>query len=222
MRPKSVKLFEVLYLVSLGIGLVNTSLGWENLTQKAGVGSLLSVLAGTFLITVVLVLLISRKGSNVARWVLVVMFALGAIPYITSLAGMFAQNPIIAFLAAVQVTLQVIALCLVFRPDTKPWFIKAEAGPASASGVEEMNWRSGLIRFSIVLTVLWTVASFYLMAGELSKVMMPFAFDPNYNEIYAGAWWAYVVVGFMYWAGGAALWWSFLYTGFWIAKRLRR
>jgi hypothetical protein len=133
MRPKSVKLFEVLFLVSLGIGLVISSLGWENLTQKAGAGSVLSVLAGTFLITVVLVLLISRKGSNVARWVLVVMFALGAIPYIPSLAGIFAQNPIIALLAAVQITLQVIALCLVFRSDTKPWFIKAEAGPDSGT-----------------------------------------------------------------------------------------
>ena len=85
-----------------------------------------------------------------------------------------------------------------------------------------MNWRSGLIRFSIVLTVLWAVASAYIAGSLLSGPMMAFALDPDWSEIYAETRWSYMGLAAIYWAGGAAIWWAFLYTGFWIAKGFRR
>ena len=87
----------------------------------------LIVQAAVLLIVLGVVLLVSRKGSNIARWVLVVFFVLGAIIYIPSAARMFAQNPVIALLASVQIMLQVAAIYFVFRPDAKPWFQKTSA-----------------------------------------------------------------------------------------------
>lgn len=124
-RPRSVELFEVMYLVSLGIGLILSSLSWGYLTQIAGAGFVLFVQAGTLLFVLVLVLLVSRKGSNIARWVLVVMFVLGAIAYIPSAAWMFAINPITAVLAAIQIAFQVIGMWYIFSSDAKPWFQKS-------------------------------------------------------------------------------------------------
>ena len=74
-----------------------------------------------------LVLAVSRKGSNIARWVLVVLFLLGAIMFIPSYAVMFAQNPANVVLSSVQIALQVAAIYFVFRPDAKPWFRKTSA-----------------------------------------------------------------------------------------------
>jgi len=86
-----------------------------------------------------------------------------------------------------------------------------------------MNWRSGLIRFSIVLTVLWAVASF-LIAGHQGGVLFE-GYSMNtlvWSVVHEEAMQAHLKVAAIYWAGGAALWWAFLYTGFWIAKGFRR
>ena len=127
MRPKSVEWFELLFLISIGLGVVSSALLWEQLTQIAGAVFTLIVQAATLLILLGVVLLVSRKGSNIARWVLVVFWVLGAIMYIPSMAGMFAQNMVAAVLSSVQIALQVVAIYFVFRPDAKPWFQKTSA-----------------------------------------------------------------------------------------------
>lgn len=124
MRPKSVERFELLFLISLGLGLVNSALTWDQTSQMAGVVFSLIVQVGVLLIILGLVLAVSRKGSNIARWVLVAMFLLGAIMFIPTYAGMFALNPIVVVISSVQIALQVAAIYFVFRPDAKPWFQK--------------------------------------------------------------------------------------------------
>ena len=124
MRPKPVERFELLFLVSLGIGVVNSALQWEQLTQMASAWFILIVQAAVLLMLLGLVLLISWKGSNIARWALVVLFVLGSVMYIPSAAGMLVQNPTAAVLSSIQIALQVAAIYFVFRPDAKPWFQK--------------------------------------------------------------------------------------------------
>ena len=129
MRPKSVERFELLFLVSLGVGVVISALLWEQL-QMAGAWFALiveAVTAATLLIVLGLVFLVSRKGSNIARWVLVVFFVPEAIMYIPTMAVMLAQNPVVAVLSSGQIALQVAAIYFVFRPDAKPWFQKTSA-----------------------------------------------------------------------------------------------
>ena len=124
MRPKSIERFELLFFVSLGIGIVTSALGWDQISQMAGVLPTLAVQVLTLLIVLSLVLLVSRKRSNIARWVLVAFFVIGTVIYIPNMARLFAQNPLVTVLSSVQIVLQVAALYFVFRPDAKPWFQK--------------------------------------------------------------------------------------------------
>lgn len=78
------------------------------------------------LVMLVLVLLVSRRKSIIARGLLVGIFALGTLIYIPHMFVMLLINPISAGLAAIQVTLQAIALYFVHRADAKPWFSKIE------------------------------------------------------------------------------------------------
>lgn len=124
MRPKSIERFEALFLVSLGIGIVTSALNWDFLSQSAGVGFTLAVQAGTLLIMLTLVLLVSRRRSNISRWILMILFVIGSIAFIPGTAELFAQSPITAILAAIQIAMQVTAFYFAFRPDSKPWFTK--------------------------------------------------------------------------------------------------
>ena len=183
MRPKSVERFELLFLVSLGVGVVNSTLLWEQLAQMGGAEFTLIVQAVTLLIVLGMVLLVSRKGSNIARWVLVVFFVLGTIMYIPSMAGMLAQNPVAAVLSSVQIALQVAAIYFVFRPDAKPWFQKPEEVSLAVGGaggdhsaiyrkVQPMNktklyiWIAALAAGSLI----WGMLMDVVISGRLSLV----------------------------------------------------
>jgi ABC-type proline/glycine betaine transport system permease subunit len=119
-----VERFELLFLISLGLGVVISALNWQQLTQMAEAVFTLTVQAVVLLIMLGVMLLVSRKGSNIARWVLVVLFVLGAIMYIPAMVVTFAQNPVTALLSSVQIAFQVSAIYFVFRPAAKPWFQK--------------------------------------------------------------------------------------------------
>lgn len=136
MRPKSVERFELLFLVSLGLGVVHSALKWEQLTQMTTAWVVLTTQAAILLIILGLVLLVSRRGSNIARWVLFVLFVLGGVMYIPSAAEIFAQNPVSAVLSSVQLVLQVTAMYFVFRPDAKPWFQKKASAKVKVSVTE--------------------------------------------------------------------------------------
>ncbi len=83
-----------------------------------------------------------------------------------------------------------------------------------------MNVKRGLIRFSIVLTVLWAVASFLIASDQLWDAMIIYPInDPDWNSIYSQLRQAYLLTAVVYWVAGVALWWAALYTGFWIAGR---
>lgn len=125
MRPKSVERFELLFLISLGLGVVISALNWSQFVQLAGAEFTLIVQGGVLLVMLGLVLAVSRMGSNIARWALVVGFLLGAIMFIPSYAVMLALNPANVVLSSVQIALQVAAIYFVFRPDAKPWFRKS-------------------------------------------------------------------------------------------------
>ena len=84
-----------------------------------------------------------------------------------------------------------------------------------------MNWRRGLIRFSIVLTVLWALACLYLSMSYFAPIIAKAQqWGATSQEISSYNWSIaeFAVVG---WLVGAALWWAFLYIGFWIARGFR-
>lgn len=137
MRPSSIVRFDRLYLASIAVGLVGNILEWpltmarlaEN-PDTAAMGSTATVAAGGMiaagiLIALLLWFLIARRGSNVAKWILVVftVFAVG------SLAIGFSTGAVIldagGILRLVAVALQTAAVVFLFRPDAAVWFTPA-------------------------------------------------------------------------------------------------
>ena len=108
--PKSIKLFEQLFLGSLVLGFIQ-----------------LALMRGVFvfeiivlLITGSLVLLTSRKKSLICKWIITVLFALGFIlGFATSAVW---QEGISSVIFVVQTLMQAYAVYLLFQSDSEAWF----------------------------------------------------------------------------------------------------
>lgn len=126
MRPKSITRFEQLYLLSLVIGLGLTILSWDAsvaMTRQAGGGPglLVAVQGLTFAILLTLVLLISRRASVIAKWVLILLFLGGLAIMFVRPALTFGDGPVLAA-QIVQIAIQLAALYFLFTPEARIWF----------------------------------------------------------------------------------------------------
>ncbi len=120
--PKSIKLFEQLFLLSLALGVIQSAL-FSNAAGMTG-GSVYSVAIVQVVLMVIvggLILLTSRKKSVICKWILVAFFLLGMIAFIPNLAVYF-EHGIMGVISSVQVLLQAIAIYLLFNADSKAWF----------------------------------------------------------------------------------------------------
>ena len=84
MRPTSIVNFERVVLLSIVLGIVNTVLIWDRLTaavQASGLGTGMAIAIQVITIAIYLLLIwfIARKASNVARWIYVVLAAIGLV-----------------------------------------------------------------------------------------------------------------------------------------------
>ena len=131
MRPKSIELFEKVYLGAIALGLVNTFLSWSQVNamladprmQSAGVGNgtlVFGVVVGV-LIPILLWYFIARRASNVAKWIYVVLTALGVFSFLSSLANPLVPKGLTMIVGALSVLLQVYGAWLLFRPDAAAW-----------------------------------------------------------------------------------------------------
>ena len=144
MRPQSIELFEKVYLGAIGVGLVNTALSWGALAasvQNAG-GSAAALgprlMIGSIAIGLVISLLlwffIARRPSNVAKWIYVVITAIGVFGVLSSLANPLAPRGVTMIGGFVATGLQVFAAWLLFRPDAVAWLeSKGADGPGDPS-----------------------------------------------------------------------------------------
>jgi multisubunit Na+/H+ antiporter MnhC subunit len=76
-----------------------------------------------------------------------------------------------------------------------------------------MNWKRALVRLSIVLTVLWAFASFYIASGHFSEGMEPYWGLPDWKEHYDPRIQAMWIEAIVRWAIGVAILWGGLFTG---------
>lgn len=130
-RPKSIELFERCYLGGWAVGLINTVIRWSDMqsdpriveaTQAVGTGPLLAVSVIGLLIPLILWFFIARKGSVIAKWILVVITAIGVVSLAFSLARGALPTSVGGLLGLVGITLNIVAATLLFRPDAKLWF----------------------------------------------------------------------------------------------------
>ena len=133
MRPPSVRLFERLFLSSLVLGVGQAWWGWEQLGERAaaaggGEASMALLLGLTFFTQGALALLVSRGRQASAKWVLVLLCAIGVPLVIASMeAGTIVGS---VPLAIVQAALQVGSLGLLFTREAREW-LGGGRGPPS-------------------------------------------------------------------------------------------
>ena len=125
MRPKTIVAFETIMFATLGLGLMRTWLDWDSLAQVASAGFALTVLIFTLGLIGGLTILVSRRRSKIAMWILIGFSVLG-LPMFFSLAasGLLIGS---AWISALQSIGQFIAYGLLFTPSARSWLRSAPA-----------------------------------------------------------------------------------------------
>lgn len=135
-RPLSIRKFEVCYLGALVVGAVNTTLNWSRYYLNPAVGQaeaiigvwyLPTITALGYLIPLTLWYFAARRGSVVAKWIIVVLFALGALGVLAGLALNGFPSSLAAVLSISAFVLNAIAIRMLFQPDAAAWFGQADA-----------------------------------------------------------------------------------------------
>ena len=120
--PKSIKMFEQLFLGSIALGVIQSALMLNNLDLS---GNAAYGVAGfqvlILLIVVTIVLLTSRKKSVICKWISAVFFVFGLVAFIPNLA-IFVEQGIAGLISAAQHLMQAYAIYLLFNSDSKAWF----------------------------------------------------------------------------------------------------
>jgi len=120
--PKSIRLFEQLFLGSLIFGVIQSALIVNEMGVTGDDVYKTSIFqAAVIFFTGVLVLLTSRKKSVFCKWLLVMLMVLGLIEFIPALA-FFIKQGVMGWISAVQITMQAFAVYFLFNSDSKEWF----------------------------------------------------------------------------------------------------
>lgn len=127
MRPKSIVTFERIVLTIIAIGIVNGLLSREQTAATAadagmGPGVVLGIQIFGIAVNLLLMWFIARKASPVAKWIYVVLTALGLVAGLAGVGKLFEGNTVAAVLTVVTFALSAFSLYLLFRPDANAWF----------------------------------------------------------------------------------------------------
>jgi hypothetical protein len=129
LRPKSIVTFEMLSLAAVALGIVLTYLTWDALVAQArsavlgsGIEAAVAILACVYVaILVLLILLASRRASNVARWLLALIVVVELVFTLPSLGATLAAGTI-GLVSTLQLLMMTVAVVLLFLPASRPWF----------------------------------------------------------------------------------------------------
>ena len=133
MRPPSIVMFERLFLASLALSAFNFVVGYDAMIEQVEREPALQQLGldggfvtGMFVVGVAIYLLlwffIARKASTVAKWILVVLSAVGLLSFLASFATGQVTFDQSAMLGAAYYALEVAAVVFLFRADANAWF----------------------------------------------------------------------------------------------------
>lgn len=131
MRPKSIVQFEQLYLISWGVALLASLLAWENRWAEMERTAIVLDLALPLILTVfliglaiplVLLYFAARRRSVIAKWIIVVLAALGVLSAVLALFQQTLTAGLSGFVEIVAIFVRVLAVVPLFNPDAKAWF----------------------------------------------------------------------------------------------------
>jgi len=136
-RPKSITSFNRLNLAATLVGIANTLVHYGAL--RASAISKGASPAGPFLGILLLVLsylifwfFIYRRGSNVAKWVFVVATAISVAMIPRSLGEVIAVGKLYAVIDGIAFALQIAAMAMLFRVDSRAWLGRQGDSPTDA------------------------------------------------------------------------------------------
>ncbi|WP_076071954.1 hypothetical protein [Sphingomonas montana] len=128
MRPKSIVQFEYVYIGSMLLGILAAYLTADKnaaMMRNSGLPvSDATLIFGQWALSAIFVaiaLLASRKASNVARWIIVVLAAFAVVSFPFSIPLLPLMGPV-SILAVSQFVLAIVVIYLLFRRDAKAWF----------------------------------------------------------------------------------------------------
>jgi hypothetical protein len=134
MRPPSILYFERLSILSVLVGVALTMLTWDGDIAAARAqgmgGAILPIVQGVSLaLLLLLIFLISRKASVIAKWVLVALFAMGAALVAPQLPATLDQG-LVGLLQLSQLAVFGAAIYFLFTPESRDWF-RGRTAPTS-------------------------------------------------------------------------------------------
>jgi hypothetical protein len=96
---------------------------FQRRVEVDGLAMAIALSAGTPLLIMALLLLATRRASNVARWFLVVLAMLALLTAVVSGIGAWADNPIL-LVGGLSLLLQIAAIAMSFTPGGNSWFAR--------------------------------------------------------------------------------------------------
>ena len=132
-KPASIILFDRLFLGSLILGVLNFLFAWSDVSETlastpefAAMGFGSGFIIGTFAVGMIINLIIwyfiSARASKIAKWILVVFFALGLLSMLSNLNNPLGPQGITLGVAIIITIIQGAAVYMLFRPDAVAWF----------------------------------------------------------------------------------------------------
>ena len=141
-KPVSIRKFDLFYLGSLVLSVVNTVLNLDLIKASARAqmgaemegmvtGIAMGSLALSVLLSLALWFLISKFRIELIKWVLILFLAWTAITLPDAMSDGISLAEILAIVSAI---MQAVAIWFLFRPDAKAWFAAKNGGGGDAGG----------------------------------------------------------------------------------------
>ena len=134
MRPSSIATFERVVLLMLILMAASTAISWDGVEAAARAqrveGSAVAITLGVLLVLfLALVWLVSRRGSNAARWIYVLIVG-AALVYQAIHIGEISGPTTGWLMAAAEAVLALLSIWLLLRPDSNAWFSRGRSPSA--------------------------------------------------------------------------------------------
>jgi hypothetical protein len=125
-RPVGIVWFERVMFGTLVFGAIQSWMIWPSIAREGGTTLLLIVDAGLVVFIGGLTLLVSRRRSNIAKWVFILVFVIG-FPFTLKdyIGGQYVGAPLIGLIQSLG---QLGACALLFTDQSRRWFRRDEAG----------------------------------------------------------------------------------------------
>ena len=130
-RPPSIVNFERCYRGGVLLGWIATALNWKHMQDKVAVQQteamvgawyMPTILAISLLVNLLLWYFAARRGSKVAKWIIVVFFVLACFGVAMNMARHDFPPGLAGVASVAAFVINAIAVWLLFRPDAKAWF----------------------------------------------------------------------------------------------------